>query len=146
MLTNRQTIRIEWGDCDPAGIVYFPRYFEFFDACTRALFERAGLFKRDMLKTYGIAGIPVVDMKSRFMIPSRFGDDVVVESEISKWGKSSFVVHHRLMKDEGMAIECFETRVWVARPKGDAEKFEARSIPDEVKKKFGRDSETQPAE
>jgi hypothetical protein len=52
------------------------------------------------------------------------------------------------MKDDGMAmaIECFETRVWVAHPKGDPEKFEARSIPDEVKKKFGRDSETQPAE
>jgi 4-hydroxybenzoyl-CoA thioesterase len=148
MLTNRQTIRIEWGDCDPAGIVYFPRYFEFFDACTRALFERAGLFKRDMLKTYGIAGIPVVDMKARFMMPSRFGDDVVVESEISKWGKSSFVVRHRLMKDDGMAmaIECFETRVWVAHPNDDAEKFEARSIPDEVKKKFGGDSETQLAE
>jgi 4-hydroxybenzoyl-CoA thioesterase len=85
MLTNRQTIRIEWGDCDPAGIVYFPRYFEFFDACTRALFERAGFFKRDMLKTYGIAGIPVVDMKARFMMPSLFGDAVVVESTVSKW-------------------------------------------------------------
>jgi 4-hydroxybenzoyl-CoA thioesterase len=66
-----------------------------------------------------------------------------VESALSKWGKSSFVVRHRLMKDDGMAIECFETRVWVAHPNGDAEKFEARSIPDEVKKKFGGDAETQ---
>ena len=110
----------------------------------------SGLFKRDMLKTYGIAGIPVVDMKARFMMPSRFGDDVVVESAVSKWGKSSFVVRHRLMKDGGMAmamaIECFETRVWVAHPNGDADKFEARSIPDGVKKKFGGDSETQLSE
>jgi 4-hydroxybenzoyl-CoA thioesterase len=140
MLTNRQSIHIEWGDCDPAGIVYFPRYFEMFDACTRALFERAGLFKRDMLKTYGIAGIPVVDMKARFMIPSRFGDDVVVESAVSKWGSSSFVVRHWLMKGDAMAIECFETRVWVARPDGDTEKFEAHAIPEEVKEKFGSDS------
>jgi 4-hydroxybenzoyl-CoA thioesterase len=140
MLTNRQSIRIEWGDCDPAGIVYFPRYFEMFDACTRALFEQAGLFKRDMLKTYGIAGIPVVDMKARFMIPSRFGDDVEVESAVSKWGNSSFVVRHRLLKGDAMAIECFETRVWVAHPDGDIEKFEARAIPEEVKKKFGAGS------
>ena len=137
MLTNRRIIRIEWGDCDPAGIVYFPRYFEVFDACTRALFERAGLFKRDMLRTYGIAGIPVVDMKARFMLPSRFGDDVVVESAVSQWGNSSFVVRHRLMKGDATAIECFETRVWVAHPNGDTEKFEARSIPREVKEKFG---------
>jgi len=142
MLTNRQTIRIEWGDCDPAGIVYFPRYFEMFDACTCALFERAGLFKRDMLKTYDIAGIPVVDMKAQFMIPSRFGDDVVVESAVSEWGSSSFVVWHRLMKGASLAIECFETRVWVGHPAGDGEKFEARAIPDEVKEKFGPGDES----
>jgi len=136
MLTNRKAVRIEWGHCDPAGIVYFPRYFEIFDGCTVALFERAGLFKRDMLKAYGIAGIPVVDMKANFMVPSRWGDDVVVESAVSKWGNSSFVVRHRLMRGDVMAIECFETRVWVAHPDGDAEKFHARPIPNEVKAKF----------
>jgi 4-hydroxybenzoyl-CoA thioesterase len=140
MLINRRTIRIEWGDCDPAGIVYFPRYFEYFDACTNALFERAGFFKPTMLKSYGIAGIPVVDMKASFMTPSRFGEDVVVESSIAKWGNSSFVVRHRLMKDVVLAIECFETRVWVVHPNGDPEKFEARPIPSEVKEKFGRSS------
>ena len=143
MLTNRQNIRIEWGHCDPAGIVYFPRYFEFFDACTRALFERAGFFKRDMLKTYDIAGIPVVDMKASFMIPSRYGDEVVVESSITKWGTTSFVVRHRLMKGDAMAIECFETRVWAARRNGDPEKLEARSIPDAIKAKFGAGGEAE---
>ena len=28
MLTYTRNARIEWGDCDPAGIVFFPRYFE----------------------------------------------------------------------------------------------------------------------
>ena len=40
MLVNTRTVRIEWGDCDPAGIVYYPRYLAFFDACTSALIER----------------------------------------------------------------------------------------------------------
>jgi len=137
MLTNLQTIRIEWGDCDPAGIVYFPRYVEYFDRCTRALFERAGLSKRDMLKTYAIAGIPVVDMKAQFVIPSRYGEDVTVESCIIKWGDSSFVVRHRLMRGDAMAIECFETRVWVVQVSDDPVKYEGRSIPREVKEKFG---------
>ena len=57
MLLSRKEIRIEWGDCDPGGIVYFPRYFEYSDACTHALFEevvqiplsqmRVDLFERD---------------------------------------------------------------------------------------------------
>jgi 4-hydroxybenzoyl-CoA thioesterase len=136
MLINQRTVRIEWGDCDPAGIVYFPRYFEIFDACTVALFERAGFRKRQMLQSFGTAGIPLVDIKSRFVIPSRFGDDVVVESSVTEWGKSSFVVRHRLMKDGALAVECFETRVWVARAAGDPERFESRPIPAEVKEKF----------
>ena len=136
MLVNRHAIRIEWGDCDPGGIVYFPRYFEYFDACTRALFERAGLSKRDMMKSYAMDGIPLVDMKAQFLMPSRFGDDVIVESSIANWGNSSFVVQHRLMKGNALAVECFETRVWVAHPKGDPEKFEARPIPEQVKERF----------
>ena len=59
MLISHRKIHIEWGDCDPGEIVYFPRYFEYRDACTHALFERASLPKRQMLKTYGIAGIPI---------------------------------------------------------------------------------------
>ena len=40
MLINLRTVRVQWGDCDPAGIVFYPRYFEWFDACTILLFEK----------------------------------------------------------------------------------------------------------
>jgi 4-hydroxybenzoyl-CoA thioesterase len=136
MLINKKKIRVEWGDCDPAGIVYYPRYFAFFDTCTAALFEAAGLPKQEMLKTYGIIGIPMVDTRARFLASSRFGDDVVVESSISEWGRSSFDVQHKLFKGEVLAVECFETRVWAARSRSNAEKIESQTIPDEVKAKF----------
>ena len=38
MLVKRAR-RIQWGDCDPAGIVFYPRYFEIFDASTTAMFR-----------------------------------------------------------------------------------------------------------
>jgi len=136
MLINKKKIRVEWGDCDPAGIVYYPRYFAFFDNCTAALFEAAGLPKQEMLKTYGIVGIPMVDTRARFLASSRFGDDVVVESSISEWGRSSFDVQHKLFKGEVLAVECFETRVWAARSRSNAEKIESQTIPDAVKAKF----------
>ena len=34
MASNARTVRIEWGDCDPAGIVFYPRYFAMFDHST----------------------------------------------------------------------------------------------------------------
>src|SRR6058998_3823529 len=100
MRKNRKEIQVEWGDCDPAGIVYYPRYFEYFDACTNALFEKAGFKKQQMLKTYGLLGIPMVDTQAQFYVPAAFGDTVVVETQIVEWGKSSFQVRHKLFQGE----------------------------------------------
>ena len=135
-MKNRKTIHIEWGDCDPAQIVYYPRYFEYFDNCTAALFAKAGFSKRQMLKTHGIIGIPLVEVRSRFIAPSHFSEDVVVESEIIKWGNSSFCVRHRLFNKRVLAVECFETRVWAAVSAKNPEKIESRAIPREVIQKL----------
>ena len=137
MLTNRKTIHVEWGDCDPAGIVYYPRYFAFFDNCTAALFEAAGLPKHQMLKAYGIAGIPMVDTRARFLAPSRFGDDVIVESSITEWRRSSFDVQHKLYKGPTLAVECSETRVWAARSAADPDAIEGQPVPADVIARFG---------
>jgi 4-hydroxybenzoyl-CoA thioesterase len=137
MLTNRKKIHVEWGDCDPAGIVYYPRYFAYFDNCTAALFEAAGLPKHEMLRHYQILGIPMVDTRARFLAPSRFGDDVEVESCITEWRRSSFDVQHRLYRGTQLAVECSETRVWAARSADDVQKIEGRTVPDEVIQKLG---------
>jgi 4-hydroxybenzoyl-CoA thioesterase len=127
MLVNTRAVRIEWGDCDPAGIVYYPRYFAMFDACTSALIERAlGMTKHDYLKAYDFAGHPLVNARSRFIIPTRFGDDVSIETTVTALRRSSFDLTHRLHKNGALAVEGFETRVWV---QGDATNGTMRSAP-----------------
>ncbi|MFZ0319966.1 MAG: acyl-CoA thioesterase [Candidatus Sulfotelmatobacter sp.] len=145
-LKNRKTIHIEWGDCDPAQIVHFPRYFAHFDACTAGLFEKAGLPKRQMLKTYGIIGIPLVDLRASFKAPSRFSDTVVVESEITEWRTSSFSVRHRLFNKNVLAVECFEIRVWAVVSKDDPEKIESKAVPREVIERFSAKGSHGPAD
>jgi 4-hydroxybenzoyl-CoA thioesterase len=114
MLVNTRLVRIEWGDCDPAGIVYYPRYLAFFDACTAALFERAlGMTKQDYLKAYSFDGHPLASTHVRFLIPTTFGDDVTIETTIVEFRRSSFDLRHRLLKQGKLAVECSETRVWV---------------------------------
>jgi 4-hydroxybenzoyl-CoA thioesterase len=136
MLKNRKNIRIEWGDCDPAGIIFFPRYFTYFDACTHALLELARCRQRDMQIEHGIVGFPLVDVRARFIIPTRYDDDVVVESSVSEFGRTSFQVQHRLYKDDVLAVEAFETRVCVALTGGKEGKMEARPIPTEFVKRL----------
>ena len=97
MLTYTRNARIEWGDCDPAGIVFFPRYFAMFDSCTTALFSQAlGLSKYQFTRKYAFAGYPMVETRARFLKPTKFGDDVVIETKITKFGRSSLDVQHRI--------------------------------------------------
>ena len=99
MLTNTRRTRVEWCDCDPAGIIFYPRYFEIFDTSTTALFERAlGMNKIAYLKHYNFAGYPMVSAQARFHLPTRFGDDIAIETKVAEYGRSSFKIEHRLMK------------------------------------------------
>jgi 4-hydroxybenzoyl-CoA thioesterase len=137
MFMNSRTLRIEWGDCDPAGIVFYPRYFAMFDTSTTALFERAlGMKKIDFLKAYDAAGYPLVDTRARFLSPTRFGDDVVIETTLTELKRTSLSVQHRLMRDDVVAVECFETRVWVGRDPDDPNKMKAKPFPSEIVKRF----------
>jgi 4-hydroxybenzoyl-CoA thioesterase len=139
MLKNTRNVRIEWGDCDPAGIVFYPRYFAMFDTSTTALFERAlGMTKFQFIKHYDFAGYPMVDTRARFLIPTRFGDDTVIETTISELKRSSFSLTHRLLKDGELAVEGFETRVWVGRDPQDPDKITAKPIPQDVVERLSR--------
>ena len=132
----RRTVRIEWGDCDPAGIVFFPRYFAFFDACTAGAFEAVGMPKPWLISQYGIVGFPAVDVRGSFHLPSRFGEDVVIETAITEWGRSSFKVRHRLLKGDALGVEGHEVRVWAGRDPADASRLKGLPVPEEVKARF----------
>jgi 4-hydroxybenzoyl-CoA thioesterase len=133
MPSNTRTVRIEWGDCDPAGIVFYPRYFAMFDHSTTLLIERTlGMSKHQLFETYEFAGYPMVETRARFLAPTRFGDDVVIETSLTAVRRSSFDLTHRLSKDGTLAVEGFETRVWTARDPARPDRFKAKPIPPEI--------------
>jgi 4-hydroxybenzoyl-CoA thioesterase len=132
MFTNRRNVRIEWGDCDPAGIVFYPRYFAMFNHSTELAVETAlGLSKPALFAREDFDGIPVIETRGRFLIPTRFGDDVVIETTITQVRRSSFDLHHRLTKDGALAVEAFESRVWVVRDLARPGRFRPQAIPAE---------------
>ena len=132
MLVNRRTLRIEWGQCDPAGIVFYPQYLIIFDSSTGWLFERTGLTPSAMRKKYGIVGMPIVEVGARFVLPCRFDDEIVVESEVGEWGRSSFTVRHRVFKGNELALDGFEKRVWAAADPQRAGAIKSQPVPAEV--------------
>jgi 4-hydroxybenzoyl-CoA thioesterase len=130
MLTNTRTTRIEWGDCDPAGIIFYARYYDIFDVSTTMLLERAlGMKKIEYLKAYDFLGHPLVETRARFRRPTRYGDEVTIETAIVACGRSSFKIEHRLSKGGTLAVEGFETRVWVTRDPTDQKRMKSLPIP-----------------
>ena len=132
MVVNRRTLRIEWGQCDPAGIVFYPHYLIIFDSSTGWLFERTGLTPSLMRKKYGIVGLPIVEVGARFLSPCRFDDEIVVESEVSEWGRSSFTVRHRVFKQGELALDGFEKRVWAGPHPERPGAIKAKTVPPEI--------------
>ena len=132
MLVYRRTLRIEWGQCDPAGIVFYPHYLYMFDSNTGWLFERTGLSPLAMRKKYQIVGMPIVEVGARFLKPCRFDDEVVIESEVGEWGRSSFTVRHRIVRNGELMLDGFEKRVWAARDPARPEAIQARAVPAEI--------------
>ena len=137
---------IEWGHCDPAGIVFNSRFFEFFDWGTWTLFEAAlGVKPHELGPTFGIMGIPLVDAGARFLAPARFGDVVELTSRVSEFRRSSFDVEHQLLVHGALAVEGKETRVWAARDAADPSKIKSQPIPPEVTARFcGRETSVPP--
>lgn len=136
-LVSRRQFTIEWGHCEPAGIVYNPRFFEFFDWGTWTLFEAAlGVKPHALGKTFGIMGIPLVDAGAKFIAPARFGDVVELTSQVSEFRRSSFDVAHRLIVRGTLAVEGTETRVWAERDPADPKKIRAKPVPPEVAARF----------
>jgi 4-hydroxybenzoyl-CoA thioesterase len=108
-----------------------------FDTSTTVLIERAlGMSKFDYLKAYDFLGHPLVETRARFMIPTRFGDEVAIESALTETGRSSFRITHRLLKAGALAVEGFETRVWMVRHRDDPTRMQAHPIPAEVLARF----------
>jgi len=138
MFSNRRTMRIEWGDCDPAGIVYYPRYVEMLDCCTNAMFEAAGYPKPAFVRKFDLVGYPMVELNVRYMIPSTYGDDIDVVSTIANFGTSSFVISHKVYKGDALAIEATEKRVLVGKHPDKPGALKSRPIPQEIIDRFER--------
>jgi 4-hydroxybenzoyl-CoA thioesterase len=141
MLTNQKRWLVEWGDCDPADIVFYPRYLEWFDACTTALFKRVELPIEELFKDFGVVGIPLVDVKARFIVPSSYGDELVAESGVTEFRRSSFVLRHQIFRKEVLAVEGFETRVWTGRDPENPARMKAQPLPREVIELLSKASE-----
>ncbi|GLS87908.1 4-hydroxybenzoyl-CoA thioesterase [Cypionkella aquatica] len=88
MVYQRLT-QIEFNHCDPAGIVFYPRYFEMTNSVVENFFNDVVGRSFASMHQNASNGVPTVSLTAEFVAPSRLGDKVLFSLKVEKLGRSS---------------------------------------------------------
>jgi YbgC/YbaW family acyl-CoA thioester hydrolase len=137
--THITTLRVRWGDTDPAGIVFYPRFFEWYDLGTETLFEALGLPWPELFARYRMAGVPILESGSNFLNPVRYGDVITIRSSVAWLKEKTFRMEHEIRVGDTVCARGFEVRAWVLNPERPEERRRAAPIPEDVARRLGGD-------
>ncbi len=129
------TVQVEFGDCDPAQIAYFPNFFRWYDAASRHFFSSCGVPPwRELERTIGIIGTPVVEASSRFIRPTSYGDEIEVHVSIEEWREKSFVMKYELKRGAELLAEGRDVRIFAIRHPEDSSRIKAVPVPPDIRR------------
>ena len=126
---------VHWGDCDPAGIIFYPTYFRWMDAATWAFMASVGYSPQRMREEH--LAMPLVAADCEFLAPARHGDRCEVRSRIARFGGASFAVSHEITRADGATLaKGNEKRVWGRFANGPGTPMKGEQIPESVRALF----------
>ena len=131
-------VAIQFGDCDPAGIVFFPNFARWMDAASLSFFMQCGLPPwRELAKTRGIVGTPVLEISTKFFKSATYGETITVTTHVEEWRAKVFVQVHRVTRavgaTEDLICEGREVRAFVKRDADNPDRLRAMPVPDDIK-------------
>jgi acyl-CoA thioester hydrolase len=138
MRQNKFQLRINWGDTDRAGIVFYPNYFKWFDIAAHQFFRSIGL-SPSMLEEKHHVIIPLLDARCSFKKPLLYDDVITIKTTVSEINKRTFKFTHKVYNDEIRAGHGFEIRAWAKKEDG---KLSTVPIPNDIREKLQRDEKS----
>ena len=128
-------VQLRLGECDPAGIIFYPTYFQWFDAATWNMFAQVGYHAKRMRAEH--LAMPLVAAGCEFKHPAEQEDRAEVRSRIARWGGKSFVLAHDVVRVDGTLLATgSETRVLGRYENGLGTPLRGQPIGDDLKELF----------
>src|SRR5437764_11345755 len=125
-------VQVGWGDCDPAGIVFYPRFYAWMDTVSHVLAREMGIPRESMIPPgTDMYGFPVVGTQAQYLAPARMDDVLEVRTWVSRVGRSSLSLRHEIVRDDVLLVRGREDRVFVGR--NAAGGLQPRAITDEMR-------------
>jgi 4-hydroxybenzoyl-CoA thioesterase len=127
-----RTVPIRFSHCDPAGVVYFPNYFDMFNGLIEDWYtEQLGVDYSKLIIS-DRHGFPYVHIETDFKVPSRMGERLDLTLLLTRIGRSSLsvvIVGHlggveRLRARLVTAMTSLETQRAIELPQALRQKFE----------------------
>lgn len=128
-------VSVHFGDCDPAGIVFFPNFSRWMDQASLAFFASRGIPAwRELERTRGIVGTPLLEINTRFLRPATYGEELEIHSSIEEWKAKTFRHLHRVFRGDQLLCEGTEIRAFVVRDGGVGPRLRAIPIPSDIRR------------
>ena len=126
-------INVRFGDCDPAGLVYYPVLFHYCHAAMEEFFAaRCGMSYARLLAERRL-GFPVVNVRAEFFAPFVYGDEASVEVWASAVGRTSVTFEYRLRRAADRALCASATHVQVSMH---LDERRAVPVPEDLRRAF----------
>ena len=126
-------VTVQWGDCDPYGIVFYPNFYKWMDSAQWNYFNKIKQPITKLEKIYGIVGLPLVHTKANYISACYREDILKIETRLIKITKSTIKLAHVIKRKNIEVCSGSETRIWARNIEG---KIVSAPIPNEIRKVF----------
>jgi 4-hydroxybenzoyl-CoA thioesterase len=132
--THVYSVNVQFGDCDPAGIVFFPNFSRWMDEASLAFFMACGVPPwRELVKTRGIIGTPLLEINTKFKRPATYGETIEVHTSVEEWSAKTFRHRHVVKRGETLLCEGTEVRAFCIRDPENADRIKAIPVPEDIR-------------
>lgn len=107
-------IKVRFGDCDPAGLVYYPVIFHYCHVAMEEFFAARCGIGYDRLMADERVGFPTVNVQAEFFVPLVYGDEAEIEVSIKSVGRSSATLEYSVKRASDDTLCARSTQVHVA--------------------------------
>ncbi|CAN5459765.1 acyl-CoA thioesterase [soil metagenome] len=127
-------VKVMFGDCDPAGIVFFPNFLKWMDASSLNFFMQCGVPPwRELIKTTGIVGTPLLEINTKFRQPATYGETLQIHTSVEEWRGKVFMHRHIVRRGDDLLCEGTEVRAFVIHPPGEPDRIKSIPVPEDIK-------------
>jgi len=128
-------VNVAFGDCDPAGIVFFPNFSRWMDAASLNFFAACGVPPwRELVRSTGIVGTPLLEINTRFSQPATYGETLRIHTSVEEWRDKVFIQSHVIRRGDDLICEGRETRAFCVRHPDNPGRMKAIAVPQDIRR------------